>query len=104
MALTAEQQGAFLREALDPTKVDLYCGLHHYHGPVKEQPEIKPAPGCQRCWFVFYFHDIVSSAPHERARRLDELDEIIHKMVEEINVGTFDFKPFRHAQIEFGEE
>jgi hypothetical protein len=95
---TDADKRALLAEVMDPTKVQLYCAQHFYFGP-STKAEVKPAKGCQRCWFVFYFHDIASTPPDKRAARMAELDEVLHKVVEEVEKGKWDFEPYRHAEI-----
>jgi hypothetical protein len=96
---TDADKRALLTEVMDPQKVQLYCALHNYFGP-STTVEMKPKQGCSRCWFVFFFHDIASTPPDRRAARLAELDEVLHKVVEEVERGKFDFEPYRHAKIE----
>lgn len=88
-----------LEELLDPTKVNVYCGLHNYFGPSATN-EVKPKQGCSRCWFVLYFHDLATTSPERRASRLAELDEVLHKIVELVEKGKWDYEPYRHAKIE----
>lgn len=93
-----------LEEIMDPTKVVVYCALHNYFGPSKDGAEVKPAQNCQRCWFVLYFHDIVSAPPEDRAQRMDELEAVVHKMCELADKGKWDYEPYRHAKIEIEKE
>lgn len=88
---------------MDPQKVTVYCATHMYFGPSKNGVEAKPQQGCSKCWFVLYFHDIATTPPEKRQARLDELDEVLHKVVEEVEKGAWDFVPNRHAQIEMGD-
>ena len=70
-----------------------------YFGPSTNGTEVKPAQNCPKCWFVLYFHDIAHTAPDKRGSRLDELTEVLNHVVEEVEQGTFDFTPFRRAEI-----
>lgn len=93
-----------MADAFDDTKVQLYCGLHKYYGPVKNPTGGMhkigtPHAGCARCWFVYYFHDIASTPPHLRQERLDELEEVVHKTVEAVNRDEFDFKVSRRPEV-----
>lgn len=85
---------------MDPQKVQVYCSTHQYFGPTKNGTEVKPGLGCSKCWFVLYFHDIATTPPEKRAARLDELTEVLHKTVELVEQGKFDFEPMRHSEIE----
>lgn len=101
--LTPEQL-KLLNELSDPTKVQVYCGTHQYFGPTKNGVEAKPGYNCPKCWFVLYFHDIASTPPDKRAARLDELDEVLHKTVELVEQGKWDFEAIRHAEISMEKE
>lgn len=97
--MTPEQSNR-LAEIMDPNKVTVYCGLHSYFGPSKNGVETKPMQGCSRCWTVLYFYDIVNTAPERRAERLEELTEVLHKVTEMADKGTWDFEPYRHSKVE----
>lgn len=100
MPLNENEKQEFLAEALDSQKVTLYCKDHMYFGPSKEKP-MAPHLGCPQCWMVFYFHDMAQTAPHLREQRMEELTEVLHKVVEEVQRGTWDYKPYDKAKFEF---
>lgn len=101
MPLTEQQKQEFLKEALDTRKVILHCGTHQYYGPDKNGKHIKkPAKNCKDCWMVFYFYDLANSPPDQRERRLEELTEVLRNVVQSVEQGTWDFKPFEKAKIE----
>lgn len=104
MAYTEKEQEAIIKEVMCPERVTLYCAKHFYSGPVKNNPEIKPAKNCKECWNVYFWHDIASAPPHLRAERLAELEEVLAKVAEMVEKGTFDLQPYDHAKIEFSEE
>jgi hypothetical protein len=79
------------------------CPKHMYFGPSKVA-DTKPKQGCSECWLVYFLHDIASVPPSQREQRLEELTEVIHKLNEHVEKGTWDFTPNRHAQIEFESE
>lgn len=86
-----------LADAFDPTKVQIYCGLHNYYGAVSNpiggmHKVSQPHSGCPRCWYVFFFQDIAQTPPSQRQARLDELEEVIHHVVESVEKGEFDLK------------
>lgn len=94
-----------LEEITDPNRVAVYCSKHQYFGPSKINPDSKPKLGCSRCWFVFYLNDMIAVPPSERAKRLDELDEVLHKLAEQVEKGHGDqFNVFRHPEITYGDE
>jgi len=100
MPLTEKQTTEFLSEALDSQKVNLYCETHSYYGPSKNH-QAKPAKNCPKCWMIFYFHDIASAAPHQRKQKLDELEEVLHNVVELVEKGKWDVTINPHAKVEF---
>jgi hypothetical protein len=104
MPLTEQQKRDILSELFDSEKINVKCGKHLYFGPVKGKPEIEPTPGCADCWKVFFICELASTPPDERHQKLDEIEEILHKMVEMIQNGTWDFKPYAHAKVQIGEE
>jgi hypothetical protein len=104
MALTEQQKTDMLSEIFDSAKINIKCGKHLYFGPVKGRPEITPALGCRDCWKVFYICEMASTPPGDRRQKLDEIEEVLNKMVEMIVAGTWDFVPYEHAKIEIGEE
>lgn len=103
MSFTEQEQQDIIREAMSE-RVNLMCGKHFYAGPSKNNPEIKPHPGCSQCWQVYFIKDIASVPPSMRAQRLDELEEVLHHMNEMVEKGTWDFEPYEHAKIEITEE
>lgn len=100
MEKTQAEKERLIAEVTDPSKVSLYCATHMYFGPEKHGGRgVKPGIGCPKCIFVMYFHDLASTPPEKRGARLDELDEVLHHVVEEVKAGRWDFKPFERAQI-----
>ena len=48
---------------------------------------------------------MIAVPPSERAKRLDELDEVLHKLAEQVEKGHGDqFNVFRHPEITYGDE
>lgn len=104
MALTDKQKSEMLAEMTDPTRVQFFCPKHFYSGPVKGKPEFRPALSCTDCWKIWYFHEFATTPPDERRQKLEEVEEVLHKMVEMVEKGTWDFVPYDHAQVEIGTE
>ena len=104
MSLSDRQKKEMVEEALDPQRVRFYCPKHFYSGPVKENAQIKPGLGCPDCWKIFYFHEMAMTPPDKRREKLEEIEEVLHKMVEMVEAGTWDFVPYEHAKIEIGQE
>ena len=101
MAFTETQKGEILSELFDSEKINVKCGKHFYFGPVKNNPKIVPAMGCPDCWKVFFICEMASTPPDERRQKLDEIEETLHKVVELVERGIWDFVPYEH---EFGQE
>lgn len=104
MALNKQQADALVAEVFDPTKIQLKCTKHLYFGPVHERPEVTPTLGCSECWKIFYIHELAQCPPDKRREKLEEIEEVMHHVVEMVENGTWDFMPYDHAQIEIGQE
>ena len=104
MSLSPQQQRELVAEAFDPKRVTLYCAPHSYFGPIKGRPEIIPAEGCVDCLKIYFIHELSQCPPDKREEKLSEIEEVMHKVVELVERGQWDFKPYDHAKIEFGEE
>jgi hypothetical protein len=93
-----------LADAFDPVKVQVYCAEHAYFGPLKNRlggmnKVVQPHSGCARCWFVWLFHDLASTPASQRQARLDEMEEVIHHVVEAVERDEFDFKIANRPEI-----
>ena len=99
MALSESDKTDMLMEALDPTKVILRCGKHDYFGPVKGFAEKKPQLGCSDCWRVFYMHEMANTPPDKRREKLEELEEVLHNVVQLVEQGKWDVVINPHATI-----
>ena len=101
MALTDQQKKEMLSEIFDSQKVQVKCGKHLYFAGSKDA---KPALGCSDCWRVYFINELATTPPNERAQKLDELDEVIRKMVQMVEAGQWDLNLYKHPKIEFGTE
>lgn len=70
-------------------KIHLTCPAHHYVAG-KLPPQTK---GCPNCWKAYYWFDYATTPPHMRYERLQELESVIHHVVEFAEKGKFDFEP-----------
>jgi len=104
MALTEQEKTQAIKDALDPNKIYIYCGQHNYYGPNRKNPSLAPTKNCPKCWEVYFWHDMATTPPEMRDQRLSELEEVIHKVVEMVEAGTWDFVPYRHPKIEISSE
>lgn len=71
------------------------CHVHGYYG----QPIPGPTEKCKQCGEV-YLRQILATKSGDYQANLDELEAIIHAMVELDEEGLFDYKPYKHPQIE----
>lgn len=104
MALTEQQKNQYLAEIFDEKRVNLWCSKHNYLGPVKGRPEVKPASRCADCWKIWFIHELATTPADQRAKKLDEIEEVLRDMVQMVEAGTWDFEPYEHAKIEIGAE
>ena len=58
--------------------------------------------GCKNCMQVYYLCDLASVPAADRVTRFEEMEEIIHKLVEAEKKG-FEFIADRHAKITYEE-
>jgi hypothetical protein len=104
VALTDNQKIDYLKEIFDTQKVNLKCGRHLYFGPNPEKPELKPVLGCVDCWKVFYIYELANTPADKRREKLEELEDVLHNVVEMVEKGTWDLEVYPHAKIEIGSE
>lgn len=102
--LTESDKGRMLREVFDSTKITLYCGLHNYFGPSKENAEIVPAMGCANCWKIYLIHNLAETPPSKRDEVLTQLEETLRKCMELEDKSMFDFEPYLHPEISIEKE
>lgn len=104
MAYTRTEQEKLVAEAFDGQRVQFWCAKHNYFGPVKGKPEVVPGLSCPNCWKIFYIYEMMSTPPDKRREKLEEIEEVLHHVVESVEAGQWDFKPYEHAKIEIGKE
>jgi hypothetical protein len=85
---------ALIAEAMDPKRVVLTCGAHHYvYGGVK-----KPNFKCKRCVFTMFMGLICNTPPDKRDEQLEMLEFTVHELLEAKNKGLLqDF--FAHPEV-----
>jgi hypothetical protein len=88
----------------------LTCEKHQYVAARKSKNGglvvIPPNPdsqskGCKDCWRCYYYTDYALTLPNKRLERLDELDEVIHHLVEYQKKGKWDFVPDLNPTIQY---
>jgi hypothetical protein len=104
MALTDTQKNAMVMEVFDTKRVTLTCSKHSYFGPVKNRPEFKPHLNCPDCWRVFFVHELSECPPDKRKEKLDEMEDVLHRVVELVEHGKWDVDIYPHAEISIGKE
>ena len=69
----------------------VFCPVHNFVGG----GETNPTPGCTQCWRAFYTRLLSSFPVGEQQAKADELYDILARMVEMDEKGTFDYVPHR---------
>lgn len=76
--LTEKQKAELIELAMDPKKVTLTCGIHHYAYGGKLKPNFK----CKRCIFTM-FMGLVANTPLDSQKDVVEMLEAeVHSMIE----------------------
>jgi len=113
LPLSEKDKAQLEDEKLDARRLNLCCALHNYFGPWYRDDSFRgahivpavyrehPMIGCAACLKVYYVYDILSVPPSERAQRMEELEEVIAKMVEYADKGQFNFIADRHPTITY---
>ena len=71
-------------EVFEGEKVLLHCAEHTYFAKDLNTP---PKHSCQKCWMCFYTLLLGKSSPDQRYEKGLMLEEIVHKMAEQIEKG-----------------
>jgi hypothetical protein len=92
--LSKKDMEDLISEALDPKKVVLTCGQHHYVYGRRTKPNFK----CKRCMFTMFFGLIANTPPDKRQDQLEMLEYSVHQLLEAKNRGELqDF--FKHPEV-----
>jgi len=79
MSIISEKDRAdILALAMDPKKVTLTCGIHHYAYGGKMKPNFK----CKRCMFTTFMGLIVNTPPDKQQEQLEMLEYSVHELIE----------------------
>lgn len=73
-----------IADVFDPEKVLLHCSEHLYFA---KDLNHAPKHSCQKCWTCFYTLLLGKSSPDTRYEKGLMLEEIVHKMAEQIKKG-----------------
>lgn len=95
MSIISERdKAALISEALDPQKVTLTCGVHHFAYGSKTKPNFK----CKRCLFTLFMGLIANTPPDKRKEQMDMLEYSVHELIEAHKSGKMqDF--FKHPEV-----
>lgn len=95
-AVSDHEKRKLLDEALDPNKVVLQCGIHHWTYGTKRPP----TPGCKQCWFASFMGLLANTPPNRRLEVLDMLEYSIHHLIEADEEGRIDrIKLFNRPEV-----
>ncbi len=66
-----------------------YCEIHNWY-----YTGLPPLThGCKECWMTFLFTQQAMLPKERKAENLDNLEEVMHHVVEAVERGEWDFKP-----------
>lgn len=83
--ISEKDKAALIAEAMDPQKVTLTCGKHHFVYGGKLKPNFK----CKRCMFTLFLGLIANTPPDRRQDQVEMLEETIHKLIESSKEGQY---------------
>lgn len=79
MALMSEKDmQALVAEAMDPKKVTLTCGIHHYAYGGKLKPNFK----CKKCMMTMFMGLIANTPPDKRKEQVEMLEFTVHELLD----------------------
>ena len=94
--LSKSDRDKIVSEALDPDKVVLECGIHHWVYGSKRQP----TPGCKQCWMASFLGLIANTPPNKRQEVMDMLEYSVHQLVQADKEGRIDrIKLFKRPEV-----
>jgi hypothetical protein len=76
---TPEGFESLMKEALDPEKVILTCGIHGYSYGAKHS---RPSFRCKQCQMVSFMGLLANTAPEKRQETVEMLEYTVHKLIE----------------------
>lgn len=92
--ISQKDKDALIAEAMDPKKVTLTCGLHHYVYGGKLPPNFK----CKRCLFTMFLGLVANTPPDQRQDRVEMLEEVVHKLIEAKDQKQYE-QFFKHPEV-----
>ena len=105
MALSEHDKNDVLSEIFNSEKINVKCGRHLYFGPVKGcagfgNAQVQPEIGCADCWKVFFIHELATTPPDDRGKKLEELEFVVRNANQLFESGKWDISINPHATIE----
>jgi hypothetical protein len=94
--ISEKDKAALLAEVLDPNKVTLTCGTHHY--AYSTGGKLKPNFKCKKCLFVMYMGLLANTPPDKRQDQMEMLEETVHGLVEAKQSGKL-AEFFKHPEV-----
>lgn len=92
--LSEKDKQALISEAMDPSKITLTCGTHHYAYSGKLKPNFK----CKKCMFTMFMGLIANTPPDKRKEQMEMLEFSVHELIELYKSGKQqDF--FKHPEV-----
>jgi hypothetical protein len=99
--LSKKDQADIISLAMDPQKVTLTCGIHHFAYGGKTKPNFK----CKRCMFTLFMGLVANTPPDSQKDVVEMLEAEVHSMIEmsKSNDGKLqDF--FKHPEVYVNEK
>ena len=100
MPISEHDKNDVLSEIFNSEKINVRCGKHSYFGPVKGNAKVQPEIGCSDCWRVFFIHELATTPPDERGKKLEELEFVVRNANQLFESGKWDISVNPHATIE----
>lgn len=92
--ISEKDKQQLISEALDPKKITLTCGVHHYAYGGKIKPNFK----CKRCLFTMFMGLIANTPPEKRQEQMEMLEFSVHELIDAYKSGKLqDF--FKHPEV-----
>lgn len=85
-----------LTEALNSEKFKLVCSVHRWAYGSKQPPCFS----CKQCMMVNFVGLLCNTPPSQREERVDQLEAMVHHMVEAAKRGDLSWQKYFHPQVE----
>lgn len=92
--LSKKDADALIAEAMDPKKVTLTCGVHHFAYGGKLKPNFK----CKKCMFTLFMGLIANTPPDKRKEQMEMLEFSVHELIDLEKKGQLP-QLLRHPEV-----